>query len=501
MNTHASAARSGALDPAGGAAHAAIAAQKGLTVPLSLSASSSSSLSSIFGMANEGTGSGLIFDTISGSTALLRTLQADPALANAGIVVTTDAINGVINIGNTTTGINVGAGQPVFAGKTVLAGIPTLTFNTLAAGMNITLAYSGDGASIVVSATTAPIGSNVWQYIADTGSVPSSVALNPAFPGPPAPVIPSNLVFPGTSSEASPPPFGGVTLIFDASSGAFRAGQVNGGQWVQASRGAQSAAFGQNTVASGPQSFAAGLGCSATGTACFAFGTGCSADGSACIAMGANTSVTGGASVGCVALGQESTASGNQCFAMGFQASANGQTNSVLGGVTNTVGPACSNSAILCGQNNTILAGHNSSSILSGTGITSTQDMTAFMQRFTFLGGMQGKQAVATIVTYSAGLDDWEIIGNTNANSVNIALPGALGNPAPLVPGQMYWFRHADNTNTMTITGVSGGGAQIYQLASSGLVNSFTIPAFAVAVLIYTTNGSPTGTACWVQIA
>ena len=120
---------------------------------------------------------------------------------------------------------------------------------SLRAGTNVAITTEASG-DILINATGTVSSTEVWQYIVDTNALGSSVVLNPAYPGA---VIPSDLVFPGTSSEAS-----GVTLIFDAINGAFRAGEAGGGQWVQANRGAGSAAFGINTTASGADTFVAG---------------------------------------------------------------------------------------------------------------------------------------------------------------------------------------------------------------------------------------------------
>ena len=69
-------------------------------------------------LANEGAGTGLVYDSFENGTYYFRTLQADLATANAGIVVTTDVPNKVVDIGNSMTGANLGAGQPVFVSKT-----------------------------------------------------------------------------------------------------------------------------------------------------------------------------------------------------------------------------------------------------------------------------------------------------------------------------------------------------------------------------------------------
>lgn len=218
-------------------------------------------------LVNEGGAPGLVFDPTNSTltTNALRTIGPDPNPANAGIDVAT--VGQVITIGNTMSGENLGIGENVFLAKTATG---VLQFAKLRAGSNLTITPEVDG-DLIISAAGAPPAIDIWQYVVDTNALGSSVTLNPAFPGA---VIPSDLVFPGTSTEDTPPPFGGVTLIFDASNGAFRAGQVNGAQWTQLQRGAQSVAFGLNTTASGAQSFAAGQGNLAAGVASFVGGGG-----------------------------------------------------------------------------------------------------------------------------------------------------------------------------------------------------------------------------------
>lgn len=63
-------------------------------------------------------------------------------------------------------------------------------------------------------------------------------------------------------------------LFYREAVGALRAGKVTGTQWDVAYLGAQSVAFGLDTVASATAAFACGVGCAATGDASLALGTG-----------------------------------------------------------------------------------------------------------------------------------------------------------------------------------------------------------------------------------
>ena len=148
-------------------------------------------------LANEGVGTGLVYDTTVANVALLRTLLADPAPGLGGVVVSTSGAE--ILLGNAVTGLNLGVGAQVFSAKTgadlgfrsvegtpngitVTQGVSTLTvdntltganlipapspitgrvfaqksaaqlqFRTLVAGLNITLVEAADGVTISAS--------------------------------------------------------------------------------------------------------------------------------------------------------------------------------------------------------------------------------------------------------------------------------------------------------------------------------------------------------------
>jgi ethanolamine utilization microcompartment shell protein EutS len=107
-----------------------------------------SSIAALTGLANEGTGTGLIFDTVVGSTAYLRSLQVDPTAGNEGVAITTTGL--VVNIGNTMTGGNLGTGTgTLFASKTSPG---VLNFNSLAGGLGISV--SAPASNVVTIANT-----------------------------------------------------------------------------------------------------------------------------------------------------------------------------------------------------------------------------------------------------------------------------------------------------------------------------------------------------------
>jgi hypothetical protein len=116
----------------------------------------SATAGSVVSIANEGAGTGHVFDAVVANVANLRTLQADPLAANAGIVIA-DA-GTVINIGNTLTGNNLSAtvGRvDVFTTKT--AGPALLNFRSLFAGANVMITANSPGVGdITIAAGVVP---------------------------------------------------------------------------------------------------------------------------------------------------------------------------------------------------------------------------------------------------------------------------------------------------------------------------------------------------------
>ncbi len=109
----------------------------------------------VVGIANEGVGTGLIFDAVVANVANLRTLLIDPTVGNGGIAIST--VGTEVRIGNTMTGANVGAGTgTVFSAKTA-AGV--LQFNTLAGTAN-GLTVSAPAANVITIDNTLT-GANV----------------------------------------------------------------------------------------------------------------------------------------------------------------------------------------------------------------------------------------------------------------------------------------------------------------------------------------------------
>lgn len=106
----------------------------------------------------------------------------------------------------------------------------------------------------------------------------------------------------------------GTRMFFDIQQAAFRAGEVNGTQWDNASIGPYSVAMGYNTTASAYNAFAAGYSTTASGDYSTALGYMTTASGS-----------TG------VALGNQATASDMASFASGFNTMASGNSSTAMG--------------------------------------------------------------------------------------------------------------------------------------------------------------------------
>jgi hypothetical protein len=144
---------------------------------------------------------------------------------------------------------------------------------------------------------------------------------------------------PRTVTNPVPPASGpGARLMWDPlAGGAFRAGQVTGGQWDYQSYGNHSTAFGKDTKATIEGSFSAGIRAEAVGSgpdmASVALGRDTRAEGNAAVAAGLGARALAGTAVaigdnteanasGAVALGSFTKASAGGAVAMGFKTTA-----------------------------------------------------------------------------------------------------------------------------------------------------------------------------------
>lgn len=146
-------------------------------------------------------------------------------------------------------------------------------------------------------------------------------------------------------------------ILYDKSTGAFRAGNAGGTAWDAANRGVASAAFnngttasgesstafGRLTTASGIQSFAAGESSTASGTNSFAMGFGSTASGSGSFAFGQGAIAS---STGSFAFGNSAFTSGNGAMAIGNSTVAQGDNSIALGNSTQVTAGATGGIAI-----------------------------------------------------------------------------------------------------------------------------------------------------------
>ncbi len=127
---------------------------------------------------------------------------------------------------------------------------------------------------------------------------------------------------------AVPPAGAGTRLVWSSRNAAFRAGQVSGTQWDEASMGNYSAAFGFNTKALGGFSFAGGQNTNANQDHAFAYGVNASANGPSSLAIG-NLAVAG--STNSISLGNKATTTAQNSIAIGFETSALGVGGVAIG--------------------------------------------------------------------------------------------------------------------------------------------------------------------------
>ncbi|PNU18798.1 hypothetical protein C2E25_15820 [Geothermobacter hydrogeniphilus] len=172
-------------------------------------------------------------------------------------------------------------------------------------------AFVGDGSAL----TNLPTSINSAMSITDTTPGPvltgSGGGLTISGSGP---------SFNGTGYDpgavgAIPATGAGVRMMWYPEMAAFRAGEVSGSQWNEASIGPWSVATGFNTTASGPYATAMGLSVTASGSVATALGNGTEASGQYATAMGYGTT----------ARERSSTAFGNNTLAAGVDSTALGR--------------------------------------------------------------------------------------------------------------------------------------------------------------------------------
>ena len=129
-------------------------------------------------------------------------------------------------------------------------------------------------------------------------------------------------------SGAIAPAGAGTRMVWNPNKAAFRAGNVTGTQWDNASIGANSVAMGKNTMAIGSSTTAFGEGTGAVAPFSTAMGTLTSTLGLASTAMGSNNQAFGAFST---AMGENTTTLGTHSTSMGSFTAANGNASAAMG--------------------------------------------------------------------------------------------------------------------------------------------------------------------------
>lgn len=273
-----------------------------------------------------------------------------------------------------------------------------------------------------------------WEIVTDTTGV--SLRYNLAFINTPAPSITDDLVFPAQSTEGA-----GAKILFDTSKGAFRAGEVSGTQWDDASRGDYSTAFGENNTAvgnhsviSGGQTNEIGTGAASTATTFSTIGGGVdnkigtlgTGGGSSHtigggdsneieVGPGSNNNTIAGGSTNLIgnanSLFSHSTIGGGiQNVIGGPLSTGNGNNNTIAGGSSNIIGNGTStqHSVIGGGRSNEIRVGFDHT---IGGG---ESNLIEFGNNSTISGGETNRIVLGTNQTISGGETNEILAGNHN---------------------------------------------------------------------------------------
>ncbi|MEQ1878840.1 MAG: hypothetical protein ABL958_19530, partial [Bdellovibrionia bacterium] len=140
-------------------------------------------------------------------------------------------------------------------------------------------------------------------------------------------VLDGSILASGTTGT-TPVSGAGTRMMWIPSWAAFRAGDVTGTQWDNASIGAYSAALGRNTIASNSYAFAAGGSTTASGQNSVAMGQSTTASAQNAVAIGGSSVASGNTAI---ALGYLNTASGDLSHAQGNNATAESHSQTTIG--------------------------------------------------------------------------------------------------------------------------------------------------------------------------
>jgi hypothetical protein len=287
----------------------------------------------------------------------------------------------------------------------------------------------------------------------------------------------------GTGPLATEGP--GSRLVWYPGKAAFRAGNVTGAEWDDASIGQASVALGYNTTAAsfasvalgesttaGDRSFAVGQGSAATGPASFAAGVNNTASGFASVAAGLSSEASAPRSV---AIGGDTTASGFNSTALGGGTTASGE-GSLAAGIGTTAGGlysmAMGGLSTATGEGSLAIgvSSHatNLSSIALGEGTTSEGPRSISIGYNTAASGQHsiamGQNLIAN-ADFSVALGGWasangmmgSFVFGDSSQSVNYVMPTAPNQFVVRAAGGATFY-----TSFNYLTGVEldpGGGA------------------------------------------
>ena len=226
-------------------------------------------------------------------------------------------------------------------------------------------------------------------------------------------------------------PGAGTMLMWYPRKAAFRAGDVNGTQWNDASVGYYSTALGASTTASGVASTAVGHS-TASGDYATAMGSSV-ASGNYSAAMGAGTTASGGAST---STGYSTIASGNYSTAMGAGTTASGQYSTALGYSTTASGQystAIGHASTASGSNSTAIGSYASTnghagSFVYGDNSTATLLTATAVNQFSVraAGGVRfftnSTMTLGALLSPNAG--SWSTLSDRNAKAEFLAVDG-----------------------------------------------------------------------------
>jgi len=187
---------------------------------------------------------------------------------------------------------------------------------------------SAGGAGTFALSPGAGTGGSARPLPAPPSSLPTTIALRQD----------GSVVAAGARGVGPIPTSGaGARMMWYPGKAAFRAGEVTGSAWDDASVGVHSVALGSNVTASGSVSTALGFNSLASGVASTAIGNGTTARETSSVALGNNTLASGVAST---AMGNRSAAGGQTSTAMGESTVASGLSSTAMGSHTTAAGSA-----------------------------------------------------------------------------------------------------------------------------------------------------------------